>query len=134
MNGPAGEAPADEAKQLALEARMFPFTSLISDGYVTKVLGKRDGVILIEAVSPAGIQERYFLDGTTMLVTRHEKDEQGPQGIITTVEKFSDYADVDGIKLPKKVQIQNSVIAMDIVMSYTINESVDPSTFLPPKQ
>lgn len=134
MNGPAGEAPADEAKQLALEARMFPFTSLISDGYVTKVLGKRDGVILIEAVSPAGIQERYFLDGTTMLVTRHEKDEQGPQGIITTVEKFSDYADVDGIKLPKKVQIQNSVIAMDIVMSYTINESVDPSTFSPPKQ
>lgn len=134
MNGPAAPAPADETKQILLEARMFPFASIIADGYVTKVQGKRDGVIVIDATSPAGLQERYFVDATTYLVTRHEKDEQGPQGTVTTIEKFSDYADVGGVKLPKKVQIQNSVFSMEMNLTHTVNAVVDPSTFEPPKQ
>ena len=134
MNGPASPTPEDEAKQLMLEARMFPFTALVSDGYSVKILGKRDGMLFIEAVSPAGIQERYVVDGTTFLVTRHEKDEQSPQGTVTTIEKYSEYTDISGVKLPKKIQIQNSIFSMDLSLTYSVNETVDPSTFEPPKQ
>ena len=134
MNGPAAPAPEDEAKQLALEARMFPFATLVADGYATKVLGKRDGVLLIEATSPAGTAERYFVDGTTFFVVRHEKDEQGPQGVVTTIEKYSEYTDVNGVKLPAKIQVQNSVFSMEMNLSYSVDEAVDPSTFEPPKQ
>ena len=133
MNGPASPTPEDEAKQLMLEARMFPFTALVSDGYSVKILGKRDGMLFIEAVSPAGIQERYVVDGTTFLVTRHEKDEQSPQGTVTTIEKYSEYTDISGVKLPKKIQIQNSIFSMDLSLTYSVNETVDPSTFEPPK-
>ncbi|MEY2718984.1 MAG: hypothetical protein RLZZ273_350 [Bacteroidota bacterium] len=132
MNGPAAPAPQDEVKQILLEARMFPFASLANDGYATKVLGKRDGVIMIEAVSPAGLSERYHVDGTTYLVVRHEKDEQGPQGVVTTIEKFSDYTDIDGIKLPKKVLVQNSVFSMEMNLTHTLNASVEQSMFEPP--
>jgi hypothetical protein len=134
MNGPAAPAPEDEAKQLALEARMFQFATLVADGYATKVLGKRDGVLLIEATSPAGTAERYFVDGTTFFVVRHEKDEQGPQGVVTTIEKYSEYTDVNGVKLPAKIQVQNSVFSMEMKLAYTVDEAVDPSTFEPPKQ
>lgn len=132
MNGPAAPAPQDEVQQILLEARMFPFASLVRDGYTTKVLGKRDGMIMIEAVSPTGLQERYVIDGTTFLVVRHEKDEQGPQGTLTTIEKFSDYADIDGIKLPKRVQIQNSVFSMEMNLTHTLNANVESSVFEPP--
>lgn len=134
MNGDAGEAPADELKQLLLEARMFPFSSLVADGYVCKVLGKRDGLITIEALSPAGTTERYFVDGITFLVVRHEKDEAGPQGTVTTIEKFSEYADVGGVKLPKRVQVQNNILSMERNVVYTVNQPLDPSTFEPTKK
>jgi hypothetical protein len=73
------------------------------------------------------------VDGTTFLVTRHEKDEQSPQGTVTTIEKYSEYTDISGVKLPKKIQIQNSIFSMDLSLTYSVNETVDPSTFEPPK-
>lgn len=134
MNGPAAAAPDNEAKQIALEARMFPFASLVADAYTTKILGKRDGVIVIEATNPLGGQERYFIDGTTYFVVRHEKDEQTPMGVVTTVEKFSDFGDVGGgLRLPRKQSVQNTVFSMELILTHTINEPVDSSTFTPAK-
>lgn len=134
MNGPAAPVPADEAKQISLETRMFPFASLVADKYTTKILGKRDGLIVIETTNPLGLTERYFVDGTTYFVVRHEKDEQAPSGIMTTVEKFSDFADAGGgLRLPRKLQIQNTVFSLELLLTHTVNDSVDPSTFTPVK-
>jgi hypothetical protein len=53
---------------------------------------------------------------------------------VTTIEKYSEYTDISGVKLPKKIQIQNSIFSMDLSLTYSVNETVDPSTFEPPKQ
>ncbi|MBU3700167.1 MAG: insulinase family protein [Candidatus Kapabacteria bacterium] len=134
MGGPAGATAADEAKQLALEARMFPLVTMISDGYTATIKGKRDGQIEIETMSPIGIAERYFLDANSMLISRHEKDDPTPGGNVTTVERFSDYAMNGGVMLPGKMQMQSTVLSMEFDLKHEVNGTVDASAFRPAGQ
>jgi predicted Zn-dependent peptidase len=134
MGGPASATPADEAKQLALEARMFPLVSMVADGYTATIKGKRDGMIEIETTSPTGVAERYFLDATSMLITRHEKDDVTPGGAVTTVERFSDYSSTGGVVLPAKIQVQNTILSMEFELKHEVNGTVDASAFRPAGQ
>ncbi|MBP6508911.1 MAG: insulinase family protein [Candidatus Kapabacteria bacterium] len=132
MNGPAGEQSKDESAKLILEARIFPFATILSDGYTVTVKGKRDGMILLEATSPFGRADRYFIDEKTMLVARLEKDEQTQQGILTTTEKYEDYTTVGGVKLPGVTHIQNSIYSMTMRSSYSVNAPITDALFTPP--
>lgn len=132
MNGPAGEQSKDESAKLILEARIFPFATILADGYNVTVKGKRDGMILLEATSPFGRADRYYIDEKTMLVARLEKDEQTQQGILTTTEKYEDYTTVGGVKLPGVTQIQNSIYSMTMRSSYTVNAPITDALFTPP--
>lgn len=131
MGGPASATPADEAAQLAQEARMFPLVTIVPDGYKATIKGKRDGQIELETTSPLGVNERYYLDAATMMITRHEKDDVTPGGSVTTVERFSDYAPVSGVMLPSKLQIQNTLFSMEFDLKHEVNASVEDSTFRP---
>lgn len=132
MNGPAGEQSKDESAKLILEARIFPFATILADGYTVTVKGKRDGMILLEATSPFGRSDRYYIDEKTMLVSRLEKDEQTQQGILTTTEKYEDYTTVAGVKLPGVTLIQNSIYSMIMRSSYTVNAPITDALFTPP--
>ena len=131
MNGPAGEQPKDEVEKLVLEARIFPFASLLADGYKATVKGKRDGLIQIEATSPYGRTDRYFVDERTMLLVRIEKDEQTAQGIITTTEKYENYTSTGGVNLPGLITISNSIYSIAIKPTYTVNGTVSDAIFTP---
>lgn len=131
MGGPASATPADEAAQLKQEARMFPLVTMVADGYKATIKGKRDGQIELETTSPLGVNERYYLDAATMMISRHEKDDVTPGGSVTTVERFSDYAPVAGVMLPSKLQIQNTLFSMEFDLKHEVNASVEDSMFRP---
>lgn len=132
MGGPAGEQSVDESAKLALEARIFPLISLISDGYKVVVKGKRSGVVQINAVSPTGRDERYFLDESTMLITRIERDEQTGQGMITMIEKYEDYREAGGVRFPSTIRFQNPIYSMTMSLNYSVNPTVQEDVFTPP--
>ncbi len=131
MGGPASATPSDEAAQLKQEARMFPLVTVLADGYKATIKGKRDGQIELETTSPLGVNERYYLDAATMMISRHEKDDVTPGGSVTTVERFSDYSPVAGVMLPSKLQIQNTLFSMEFDLKHEVNASVEDSTFRP---
>jgi zinc protease len=131
MGGPASATPSDEAAQLKQEARMFPLVTVLADGYKATIKGKRDGQIELETTSPLGVNERYYLDAATMMISRHDKDDVTPGGSVTTVERFSDYSPVAGVMLPSKFQIQNTLFSMEFDLKHEVNASVEDSMFRP---
>lgn len=132
MNGPAGEQSKDESAKLILEARIFPFATIITDGYTVTVKGKRDGMILVETTSPFGRSDRYYIDEATMLVSRLEKDEQTQQGLLTTTEKYEEFTTVSGVKMPSITRVQNSIYSMTMRATYTVNAPITDAHFTPP--
>lgn len=134
MGGTAGEVPADERPLLFHEAKMFPLLSAVSDGYKVEIKGKRDGLIELELTKEGGSAGRYFIDATTMLVSRREKDETTPRGTITTTERYSSYADVGGVKLPSKFLIQSMIYSLDFDQTHEVNGAVEESSFRPAGQ
>ena len=133
-NGPAGEQDKEESAKLALEARIFPFASIIADGYKVNVQGLRGGLIVVEATSPFGRFDRYYLDERTMLLVRLEKDEQTQQGLLTTTEKYEDYVVVGGVKFPSATRISNSIYSLTMNSTYTVNPPVSDALFTPPSK
>ena len=131
--GPAGAQEAEDTKKALLEARIFPFATALVDGYKLVVKGKKDNAIVVEATSPLGRSERYSLDATTMLVSRVEKDDATPQGMMTTVEKYEAYETIGGVKLPTQISQSNSIFSMTLRAKVSVNDPVADSTFTPAK-
>ncbi len=131
MGGSAGEAQADERSQMMIEARIFPIRTMIADGYAVTLKGKRDGQIEIEAKRPGGVPERYFLDATSYMLTRREKDEKTPMGDITTIERFSGYALVDGVMMPARYLLQSSIYSFEFDLQHQINQPAEETAFRP---
>lgn len=130
--GPASEMPADERDVAINDARIFPAFSLTAQGAQAKILGKKAGTILVENKSPFGRAERYAFDASTMLLQYVERDEQTPQGILTNIEKFSDYMVIGGVQFPKTVINQNSIYSMSYTFTITVNEGVSDADFAAP--
>lgn len=131
--GSAGEQEATDTKKALLEARIFPFASALADGYTLVVKGKKDNSIVVEATSPLGRSERYMLDANTMLVSKIEKDDQTPQGVMTTVEKYEAYETIGGVKLPTQITQSNAIFSMTLRAKVSVNDVVSDTTFAPSK-
>lgn len=131
--GPAGEQEAEDTKKALLEARIFPLATSLADGYTLVVKGKKDNTIVIDATSPLGRSERYVLDATTMLISKVEKDDQTPQGVMTTVEKYEAYETIGGVKLPTQITQSNSIFSMTFRAKVSVNDVVADTAFAPAK-
>ncbi len=131
--GPAGEQEAEDTKKALLEARIFPLVTALADGYTLVVKGKKDNAIVIDATSPLGRSERYVLDATTMLISKVEKDDQTPQGVMTTVEKYEAYETIGGVKLPTQITQSNSIFSMTFRAKVSVNDVVADTAFAPAK-
>jgi hypothetical protein len=131
--GAAGEQEADDTKKALLEARIFPLVSALADGYTLVVKGKKDNLVVVEATSPLGRSERYMLDANTMLVSKIEKDDQTPQGVMTTVEKYDAYETIGGVKLPTQITQSNAIFSMTLRAKVSVNDVVSDTTFAPAK-
>ncbi len=130
-HGSATEADASERKRMIAEATAFPVLRWVDRGYQLTVKGKRDGMVVVDAVSPVGRKERHFFDATSWLLVRSEKEEQTPQGPITIVEKFSDYKPVKGVLFPHAASVESSVYSMTYTYTIVVNEGVLDADFIP---
>lgn len=102
-----------------------------------KLLGKvKEGfrqVYLVEAVRGSGAAENLYFDVDSGLLVRRDVPRRTSKGVVRTEVYFSDWRDVDGVKVPFKITqaIQNTkfVITLEDVKQ---NVPVDDSIFVRP--
>src|SRR5215213_1675098 len=102
-----------------------------------RLLGKvKEGfreVYLVEAVPRSGAAENLYFDVESGLLVRRDLPRQTSRGTIRTEVYFSDWRDVDGVKVPFKITqaMQNTkfVITLEDVKH---NVAVDDAIFLRP--
>ena len=90
-------------------------------------------VYLVEAVRGSGAPENLYFDVESGLLVRRDVPRRTSKGIVNTEVYFSDWRDVDGVKVPFKITqaIQNTkfVITFEDVKQ---NVPVDDAIFLRP--
>jgi hypothetical protein len=72
-------------------------------------VGGQDAYV-IEAVSTEGIMQKIFFDTQSGLIVRVDMEAETAQGKMSVTSLYSDYRDVDGIKLPFTVEQKSSAI------------------------
>jgi hypothetical protein len=96
-------------------------------------IGDRDAHVLIYEPT-SGSPTRFFIDAETYAVLQVVVKLDVPQfGEIEQTATFSDYRDVDGIKLPFRLQTTSSV--QNFTITFTTvehNVSIDPALFVKP--
>lgn len=123
-----------ELDKMISDATLFNETKLIKRGFKCTVLGKQNGIILMKAVSPAGVESTYYYDAETYLIKKAETIEDTPQGPMPVTEYFKDYAKFDGIMMPGSVETVNPMFTIKVECKYKFNVPVDDGEFAPPKE
>jgi len=129
--GPASQANSEESPQFLLDARLLPLLSWKADNYKLSVKGKKNGMLVVDAVSPIGRNERYFFDEQSKLLVMVEQEEPSPSGPITTVSRFEDYMLVGGVMLPQTMRRTNALYSMTTKGTYTVNPPIADDAFTP---
>jgi hypothetical protein len=115
-----------------------PFLGYKAQGISVKLnakdkVGDRDAFVL-QFETPAGSVIRQFVDAETYLPSQTVLKVSIPQlGEVEQTARPTDYRDVDGVKVPFKVQIANSMNGFTITMSKMVNNvAVDEKSFVKP--
>ncbi len=131
--GQEREIQGEQLKNLRYEARMFKFLRYDELDVKLELQGIEsvDGeeAYKIRVTNPAGQIHYDFYSVDTGLKIQTRKTRQTPQGKVTSIQKFSDYRVVKGVKFPYTIDIsgkQSMTLQMD---TYKVNEGIDPSVF-----
>ncbi|HRE59304.1 MAG TPA: insulinase family protein [Candidatus Kapabacteria bacterium] len=129
------EMPADKFAEESADAALFKTAMLKELGYTLKVIGKKDGNIIVEAKAKnAPNPEKIFFDEKTMLVNKIEVIQEVPgMGQITATVKNADYQMVDGIMMPKSIETESPGFTIKLTLQYTLNEAINETEFAPKK-
>ncbi|MBS2209789.1 insulinase family protein [Carboxylicivirga mesophila] len=139
FNGEAGKvvSPMGEQKiegemleNMKAESVMFPETQYAELGYKLELLGADnvDGqdVVKLKVISPSGKEQTVFYSRNTGLKVKEVST--SPQG--TMASTYTEYAEVNGIKFPKKMSQAVGPQSFDITFeSIKVNEGIDASKF-----
>jgi len=139
FNGEAGKmvSPMGEQKlegemleNMKAESILFPETQFAELGYKLELLGadnvEGEDVVKLKIISPTGKEQTTFYSRSTGLKVKEVS--QSPQGAATST--FVEYAEVKGVKFPKKISQTVGPQSFDIVFeSIQVNEGIDASKF-----
>lgn len=128
---PANEMKDDNAKDALAESAMFFTTKLPSLGFKCEITGKQGNQIIMKVVSPSGQDQEYYFDAKTYLLNRVDKIRQMPNGPVSISEFYTDYTDVNGVKLPKNMKLDAGGMIITYENTYQLNTPVDDKVFKP---
>jgi predicted Zn-dependent peptidase len=123
----------DLEKQL-LESSPFYVTQLPQLGYKCQILGRKGGSIVLRAEPPFGGEQLYYFNASSYLLERAEKLEPSPAGDQPVTEHYSDYADIEGIRLPRQSKIESPWFTLQLEGTYELNVPIEDSEFAPPAE
>jgi len=129
------KALAGDELAKALEDEQFNMVLRYKElGYTVSVAEKKqvdDRVVYVVNFKRKHSNEEWMVDAETFLLHSKVETAESPQGAITTVIRYSDYRDVDGLKLPFSYAAENPRMQMQVsITSYKHNEDIPDETFV----
>ena len=132
-NGSEAKLEGSDAEKALADAIFMKETKLNTLGKKCEVLGKQKNNILLKLTNKDNTEKIYYFDASTYLLNKIESTEVTPQGPIPVTVTFINYVNVDGLKLPGEVNMENPMYTMKSKLTYKLNESMDDSIFAPTK-
>lgn len=132
--GDPEDMPADQLKQQA--GQLDPFGALVNykdKGHKVELVGKekvdKKDVYHLKVTDKDGSSFDEYIDANTYLLSKVKREMNGQMGEIA----LSDYQDVQGVKIPKTVEIVGAMGTMTMTTDkVTINGPVDENMFKKP--
>lgn len=122
----------EDVESLKLDADPFGYTTVLQKGYSLKVTGKKGNQIVAELKKADKLIQTLYFNSENYLLEKTEATQVTPRGNILVTVKYSNYKDVDGLKLPTQINTENPMFNMETSLNYTINTAqVDDSKFEP---
>ncbi len=122
----------DLTKQLEEEA-FNPILRMDELGWTSTVKEKKsmdDRVVYVMEVKKKYSTEEMFIDADNFLLLGKSSTGEGPQGPITTVQRYSDYRETDGFMLPYSYKVENPMMTLTAtITAYKHNTDIDESIF-----
>lgn len=134
MQGVNKDMTAEELATQKLESDMFAHLRYDKLGVTTKVTGIEDvdgkAAYVVEATTGNGQKTLHYFDKATGLLLKDVKSLQSPQGVLTQTKNYSNYKEVNGIKVPHTVEttVGPQVIKAE-VQSVEVNKGISDDTF-----
>ncbi len=134
MQGVNKEMTAEEVSTQKLENDMFSHLRYDKFGVKTKVTGMEnvDGkaAYIVETEQANGQKTLHYFDKASGLLLKDVKSLQSPQGVMTQTKTYSNYKEVNGIKIPHTVEttVGPQVIKAE-VQNVEINKGLNDDTF-----
>jgi hypothetical protein len=88
----------------------------------TNKVGLSD-VYVVEATPTEGALEKFYFDVKTGLLTRHDAERDGPQGIMAIERYFEDYKSVDGVNVPHTLKQVTPMFAVTLKFTEVKNNT-----------
>lgn len=131
MGGQTKEITEPAQKNNMIEnAHIMESTRLLELGSKMNIKGQEGNLIIVEVIDATGDKSTMFFDANTFLVDKITAVVKGPQGDYGMIQRLSNYKDVNGVKLPGKLTLeQDSVIVIMDNLEYTINAPIDDSEY-----
>ncbi|MBB6609747.1 insulinase family protein [Pontibacter sp. Tf4] len=134
MQGINKNMTAEELATQKLEADIFSHARYDKLGVKTKVTGIEDvdgkAAYVVEATTANGQKTLHYFDKNTGLLLKDVKSLESPQGVLTQTKNYSNYKEVNGIKVPYTVEttVGPQVIKAE-VQTVEVNKGISDDTF-----
>lgn len=129
--GDLAELDGAQLEKMIFEGTPFGTTKFLDLGYKLDIKGKQNGQIVVLVTSPKNSESTYYFDEKTYLVSYYESLEESPDGPTPMTVKLSNWIDVNGVKLPGKVENLSSMFNLINEYKYELNVEIDDSKFSP---
>ncbi|MEF8983465.1 MAG: pitrilysin family protein [Bacteroidales bacterium] len=131
--GEERQIKGDQLKNLRYEARMFKFLNYNELDVELELRGiesvEGEKAYEIRVTNPAGQVHYDYYSIDTGLKIQTKSTQQTQQGEVTTIQKFSDYKTVNGVKFPYTIEISGMRSMTLKIDNYKVNEGIDSSVF-----
>ncbi|MCB2204781.1 insulinase family protein [bacterium] len=130
---PAQKMSGEELASMIEDEQFNPVLRMAELGWTATVKAKKSmdkRVVYVVEMQKQHSQEEWYIDADNYLLIGKSTTAETPQGPITTMNRYSDYRDTDGVMLPYHMTVENPMMTMNAdVTSYKHNIDVDESIF-----
>jgi zinc protease len=125
--------PEDAKKDLPVDAKIFPELYYNELGVETtlKGMGEADGksAYKVEVVMPSGSSSIEYFDTETGLKLKSETTQETPQGAMTVSTGIGSYKEVEGVKIPAELNINQGMPFKAELKEAKVNTDLPADTF-----
>ena len=125
---------AGKLKAMKFDADPFHYANATKHGYIVKVTGKKDNLIVAQLLDGENLIETLYFDPDTYLLIKTEDIQETNRGKMLVTVMFGDYKEVNGVKLPTNIKTETPMFTMVTSYDFTINSTKVEDSKFEPKQ